>query len=90
MWLDFAEDQSKRRQQVFLKDWKSKLDDFLRFNDREVLETTGSLSKNEADSRASEEYEIFAQRRRDFLEAEGVRDTIKAIEDAAKERPKSE
>jgi len=90
MWLDFAEDQSKRRRQVFLKDWKSKLDDFLRFNDREVLETTGSLSKNEADSRASEEYEIFAQRRRDFLEAEGVRDTIKAIEDAAKERPKSE
>jgi hypothetical protein len=32
MWLDFAEDQARRRKQVFLRDWESKLDDFLRFN----------------------------------------------------------
>jgi hypothetical protein len=31
MWLDFAEDQARRRKQVFLKDWKAKLDEFLRF-----------------------------------------------------------
>lgn len=32
MWLDFAEDQARRRKQVFLKDWEMKLNDFLRFN----------------------------------------------------------
>ncbi len=32
MWLDFAEDQARRRKQVFLKDWETKLDEFLVFN----------------------------------------------------------
>ena len=38
MWLDFAEDQARRRQQVFLRDWQDKLDQFLQFNDRDVLQ----------------------------------------------------
>ena len=37
MWLDFAEDQAKRRKQVFMKDWEQKLNQFLRFNERRVL-----------------------------------------------------
>ena len=39
--LDFynldAEDQAKRRKQVFMKGWEQKLDEFLRFNERRVL-----------------------------------------------------
>jgi hypothetical protein len=31
MWLDYAEDQARRRKQVFLKDWETKVDEFLRF-----------------------------------------------------------
>ena len=42
MFLDFAEDQALRRKQVFLKQWKTKLDDFLRFNDRAVLPMPGA------------------------------------------------
>jgi hypothetical protein len=41
MFLDFAEDQSRRRKQIFLNDWKARLDEFLRFNDRNVLPTAG-------------------------------------------------
>ena len=37
MFLDFAEDQARRRKQIFLADWQTKLDEFLRFNDRAVL-----------------------------------------------------
>ncbi len=37
MWLDFAEDQARRRRQVFMEDWREKLDQFLAFNDRDVL-----------------------------------------------------
>jgi len=34
MFLDYAEDQAIRRKQVFLDDWTTKLDEFLRFNER--------------------------------------------------------
>ncbi|WHP33604.1 RhuM family protein [Trabulsiella odontotermitis] len=48
MWLDFAEDQARRRQQVFLRDWQDKLDQFLQFNDRDVLQGAGTVSKKMA------------------------------------------
>lgn len=38
MWLDFAKCQARRRREVFLKDWPDKLDAFLKFNEREVLD----------------------------------------------------
>lgn len=88
MWLDFAEDQARRRKQVFLRDWQTKLDEFLRFNERDVLEHAGTVSKKAADEHARTEYEAFAQRRREFLEAEAARDEIKRIEETAKKLPR--
>jgi len=91
MWLDFAEDQARRRKQVFLKDWEIKLNDFLRFNERAVLGDKGSVSKTAADVRVEAEYEEFAARRRALLEAEGAREQSRSLEDAARklpERPK--
>lgn len=79
MWLDFAEDQARRRKQVFLHDWEAKLDDFLRFNERRVLPGKGRLTKAQADARAQAEYEAFAQRRRAMLEAEGERTMREAL-----------
>lgn len=87
MWLDYAEDQARRRRQVFLRDWTAKLDEFLAFNEREVLEGRGSVSKAQADARAAAEYEVFAERRRALLEAEGERATRQALEAAAKDLP---
>jgi hypothetical protein len=84
MWLDFAEDQARRRSQVFLKDWEAKLDEFLRFSDREVLKTKGTIAKADADARAQTEYDKFAERRRALIEAEGEREAAKALEEAAK------
>ncbi len=87
MWLDFADDQARRRKQVFLKDWEIKLDEFLRFNERNVLASAGSISKAEADARAEAEYDQFAVRRRELREAEGEQETFKLLEDAAQARP---
>lgn len=84
MWLDYAEDQARRRRQVFLRDWKIKLDDFLRFNEREVLEHAGKVKKSAADAHAGAEYEQFAARRRALLEAEGARATVEALEQMAR------
>lgn len=87
MWLDFAEDQARRRKQVFLKDWETKLKEFLVFNERAVLSSAGSISKKDADGHAEAEYERFAARRRVLLEAEGERTNLKALEDTAKKLP---
>lgn len=84
MWLDYAEDQALRRKQVFMKDWEQKLDEFLRFNDRRVLENAGSVSKKHAEAHAREEYDQFAQRRREHKEAVGEEESIKALEEAAR------
>lgn len=88
MWLDFAEDQARRRKEIFLKDWGEKLDAFLKFNDRQVLPNIGSVSKHEADAHAEAEYERFAARRRAFLESEGETQRVGALEQAAKALPK--
>lgn len=88
MFLDFAEDQARRRKQIFLRDWQAKLDDFLRFNERNVLPGAGRVSRDDADRKAAAEYEKFAARRRAALEAEGEVESIKQLEAAAKQRPK--
>lgn len=81
MWLDFAEDQALRRKQVFLQDWDTKLDQFLSFNDREVLQGAGGISKKTADEKARKVFDIFAQKRRQLKEAEGARANIAALND---------
>ncbi|HFQ5124254.1 TPA: virulence RhuM family protein [Vibrio vulnificus] len=79
MWLDFAEDQALRRKQVFLKDWADKLDQFLSFNDRDVLSGAGKISKKDADDKARLEFDRFAQQRRRLKESEGALANIAAL-----------
>jgi len=88
MWLDFAEDQARRRKQVFMKDWQQKLDEFLAFNEREVLTNAGSISMADAQEQANVEYNQFAKRRRQYKELAGLEDNIKALEETAKHLPK--
>ncbi|ABM57326.1 virulence RhuM family protein [Verminephrobacter eiseniae] len=84
MWLDFAEDQAERRKQVFMADWETRLDDFLRFNDRKVLPDAGKRTRKEADAIAHAEFEKFAERRRAEKESSGSVENIRALESAAK------
>jgi hypothetical protein len=87
MWLDFAEDQAVRRKQVFMKDWESRLDDFLRFNERQVLPNAGSVTKQSADEHAASEYTEYSSERRRAKELLAEKDYIKQLEAAAKQLP---
>ncbi|HDR2864870.1 TPA: virulence RhuM family protein [Enterobacter asburiae] len=80
MWLDFAEDQARRRQQVFLRDWQTKLDQFLQFNDRDVLQGAGKVSKKMANEKAQAEYSQFAEQQRRLKEAEGEKDIVALLQ----------
>jgi hypothetical protein len=63
MYLDYAEDQANRQKVMYMSDWKEKLDAFLQFNEREVLDNPGKVSAEVAKRLAEEEYEKFRNKR---------------------------
>lgn len=79
MWLDFAEDQSMRKKQIFLRDWQEKLDQFLQFNERDILQGAGKISKKQADNKAATEYERYQQAQRQLKEQQGENDIAELI-----------
>jgi hypothetical protein len=87
MFLDYAEDQARRRKQVFLKDWKEKLDQFIKFNERSVLPDMGRISREQADELAHAHYARFEQRRRTATELEAEEEAVKQLTETAKKVP---
>ncbi|KEF36129.1 virulence protein [Schinkia azotoformans MEV2011] len=63
MYLDYAEDQAERNQPMYMKDWIEKLNAFLQFNGREILENAGKISAKVAEQLAVQEYEKFNRNR---------------------------
>ncbi|MEI6704755.1 MAG: virulence RhuM family protein [Deltaproteobacteria bacterium] len=92
MYLDYAELQAERKQPVHMIEWKHKLDAFLKFNEREILEDSGKVSMEVAQRLAVEEYAKFSQRR--LAEDTTVSDTdfetiSRKIEQKKRENPKN-
>ncbi len=87
MFLDFAEDQARRRKQIFPHNWQVRLDDFLRLNERAILPDAGTVSREQADALAEQEYERFATRRRGRFEDEAEADMLTQLEDQVKRLP---
>ncbi|WP_290741030.1 virulence RhuM family protein [Fibrobacter sp. UBA3718] len=59
MYLDFAELQAKRSQVMYMKDWVEKLNAFLQFNERDILEDKGKVTHEIAKAFAEGEYDKF-------------------------------
>ncbi|RPI31429.1 MAG: cell filamentation protein Fic, partial [Actinomycetota bacterium] len=76
-YLEFAELQALNRKPMYMRDWISKLDDFLRMGEREILTHPGTISHEQALRKAELEFEEFRVRQlaqpsqveRDFDEA---------------------
>jgi hypothetical protein len=64
MYLDHAEDQAKRRKTMTMAEWEQKLDAFLTFNERDLLEHAGKISAHVAETLALDRYEEFDAKRR--------------------------
>lgn len=58
-YLEFAELQALNRRAMYMRDWITKLDDFLRLSERDILTHAGSVSHNVALAKAEAEYEKF-------------------------------
>jgi hypothetical protein len=90
MYLDYAEDQATRRQPIYMRDWRSKLDAFLLFNERAVLKDAGRVSAKVAEQLATEAYDAF-ERRRIVEEAAAPDDTFdEAVKALAPAPPKKD
>lgn len=89
LYLEFAELQAINRKPMTMKDWITKLDDFLKLSGRDILTHAGKISHDAALQKAHEEYGKFQQTRlslpteaeKDFIEAEKE---LKQIETAKK------
>lgn len=63
MYLDYAEDQAKRHIPMYMNDWENRLDAFLQFTGRSVLDNAGHISREAADKFVNEQYAIFDHNR---------------------------
>lgn len=79
MYLSFAELQAKNRRYMTMKDWIVKLDDFLRLNEKEILEDKGKISRELANDKANREYERFNKKRLRFYESDFDKETKRIL-----------
>ncbi len=80
MYLDYAEDQARRRKQMTMGEWEDRLDAFLSFNEREILTHAGTVSAKVAEALALERYEEFDSQRREAERVKADQEDIEELE----------
>lgn len=65
MYLDYAEDQALQHVPMHMVDWEKKLNDFLSFTGRKILENAGHVTSERAKRIADEQYSLYDQHRKD-------------------------
>ena len=63
-YLDFAELQARSHRPMHMADWISKLDDFIRLSERDILAHAGRVSHQEAEDHAHAQYDQYERQRR--------------------------
>jgi hypothetical protein len=59
MYLDYAEDKAKRRIPMTMEDWAKRLNAFLEFNERDILDNPGKVTTEVAKTFAESEFEKY-------------------------------
>ena len=67
LYLDFAELQAEEHRPMYMKDWISILDDFLRISRKDILTHAGRISVQLAKAKADSEYDKFKERTKNEL-----------------------
>ena len=60
-YLEFAELQALNRNPMTMAAWITKLDDFLKLSDREILDHAGKISHEQAKEKAEAQYDLYRQ-----------------------------
>lgn len=83
-YIEFAELRALQRKVMTMRDWITKLDEFLKFSEHELLDHAGKISAEQAKTKAEQEY----QRYRMFLDTH-PRPVDADFEQAIKQLPQS-
>lgn len=80
MFLDYAELQAMNRNSMKMNDWIQKTDSFLEFNGQDILNNLGKISREVADKRALEQYELYNyNRKNENIITDDIVDEVKQI-----------
>jgi len=78
-YLDFAELQARSHRPMHMADWITKLDDFLKLSDRDILTHAGKISHELAEQHAHTQFEQYEQQRRALEARQESSDFDKAV-----------
>jgi hypothetical protein len=84
MYLDYAEMQAQKGVAMYMKDWVEKLNAFLQFNEKVILQDNGKISHAVSTALAEKEYEKFQVSQDRLLESDFDRDVNKLLKSAVK------
>ncbi|MCA9432536.1 MAG: virulence RhuM family protein, partial [Candidatus Omnitrophica bacterium] len=94
MYLDYAEDQARRKKPMHMTEWADRMDSFLQFNERDVLAHVGQISHEFAEEHALTEFRKYdADRIRKLAELptsdfDLMVDEVRGIEKSEEGNPK--
>jgi len=88
-YLSFAELQARQRKPMYMKDWERKLNEFLKLNERDILNHLGKISARLGDEIAGREFEKYWANQQK-AEIAGVPDLEKSVKRIRKTRKKTD
>jgi hypothetical protein len=88
MYLDYAEDQARRKAAMHMADWVKKLDAFLQFNERDILTHAGKVSHELAEQHAHEQFAKYEELRRQLEARHPTSDFDKLVDETQRMQSK--
>ena len=79
-FLDLAENRAQRKIPMTMQDWATRIDQFLAFDEREILQDSGKISAEIAKEKAETEFEIYRIIQDQFFESDFDREIKKLNE----------
>lgn len=86
IFLETAELRVKERKDITLSFWKENVDRILQFNDKEVLQNSGTISHAVMEERVRQEYETFDAFRKQFEAEQADLEDLRLLETKLKKR----
>jgi hypothetical protein len=83
-YLAFAETMAQQRTPMYMEDWKSKLDDILKLNGRELLNHAGKISHDAAMQKSGQEFEKYQDTQKQIAHELNLKEIEKDIEELKK------
>ena len=84
MYLDYAEMQAQKGVAMTMKEWVNKLDSFLQFNEKDILQNSGKVSHEVAITLAESEFDKYQVNQDRILESDFDREVKKLLDSKKK------